>query len=588
MIQCARILKMISASLRSKIFIAALIPVAFFFLYLVYYGFRSEGIDDFFMAATLSGAYGLKYRVYMLFVNVLYGYMLLPLYALFPSVSWYNVGEALCAIMALATFVFILLEKFGRRLGILVGIVFCAVFCKQLFLDFNFTLFAGILAAAGGLCIADGIPDKDKTNHLVWGGFLLFLASLIRYEAFLMSLPFTFVCIAYAFVFKNAREYVIRNVTCLLIIGAVIGGAKGFDSYMYNRNDDLRYYREYSGYRASIVDYRDFDYEQMYDAMEESGFKSVDARALNLWQFYDADVFPLEKLKRMSLIIRESFPPIRERVKRMVVNERFSTAFRLPIFWACILGSVIAYRQNKKIIGVLCPSLLLALSLSSYFVDIGRIVPRLEFCVWINVAAILIACIECREYVFFTCKRIFAVLIVLSCFLPLYIDFTQEGEPLLVYAELNDYMRAHKQKIFLLSFAKYKYVGTAMASKGLFRAVPPGELRNQIPLGYWNVNFPGIKEALAARHIMNPMTAVVRSDAYVVGKLNDEFLRAHHFPDLAVSKTNILCGDSAFIFQYRETAEKPTGKKSSVFQARFCFYSFAGCVFLPFRILLWK
>lgn len=71
MIQCARILKIVTTFLRSKVFIAALIPVVFFFFYLAYYGFRSEGLDDFFMAATLSGAYGLKYRVYMLFVKCL-------------------------------------------------------------------------------------------------------------------------------------------------------------------------------------------------------------------------------------------------------------------------------------------------------------------------------------------------------------------------------------------------------------------------------------------------------------------------------------------------------------------------------------
>jgi hypothetical protein len=561
MIQCARILKIVTAFLRSKIFIAALIPVVFFFFYLAYYGFRSEGLDDFFMAATLSGAYGLKYRVYMLFVNVLYGYALLPLYSLFPAVSWFNIGDALCAIMALATFVFILLEKFGRRLGSLVGIVFCAVFCKQLFLEFNFTLFAGVLAAAGGLCVADGMSGKGKTHRLVWGGILLFLASLIRYEVLLMSLPFTCVGIAYALVFRNAREHIMRNIVCVLIIGTAIGGAKIFDSYMYDRNDDLRYYREYSGYRASIVDYKDFDYEQMYDAMEEAGFKSVDARALNLWQFYDTEVFSLEKLKQMNLIIRESFPPIRERIKRMVVNERFSTAFRLPVFWVCLLLGFIAYRQSKRKIIVLCFSLLLAFGLYSYFVYIGRLVPRLEFCVWINVAAILIACIECREYAFFTRKRILALLVGWSCFLPLYVDFIQEKEPLLVYAELNDYMRAHKQKIFLLSFAKYKYEGTAIASKGIFRAVLPGEMQNQIPLGYWNVNFPGIKETLAARNITNPMTAVVRRDVYVVGELNDEFLRTHHFPNLAVSKTNILCGDSAFIFQYQEISGGPNGKK---------------------------
>lgn len=537
---------------RSDLLLAIAIPVAFFFLYLAYYGFRIECLDDFFMAATLSGAYGLKYRVYMLFVNVLYGYMLLPLYALFPSVNWYNVGEVVLAVCAMATVVQVLLWKCGRRVGFLLGVLFCAVFCKDMFLEFNFTDFAGILAAAGGLWIAACVAENWSWKRWLWGGFLLLMASIIRYEAFLMGLPFLCVAVAYGLFFKMGREHLLRNVLGLFAIALCVIGAKQFNTYMYMRNADLAYYRSYSDIRASVVDYNDFDYSAVYDAMEDAGFKSVDARMLKSWTFYDTEVFSLENIKRMQAIIRENYPPESYRLKNSFLHERFSSALRLPMFWLCLLFCALAYRSERRTIIAAWLGFALAAAMYAYFVYIGRLPLRLEYCIWVNFAGLMIFCVKDVSAIrpFFTWKKTGALFFGLCCLLPLYLaDVRRPEPPASVYADLRNYMGSHPDDLFFLEFDKYKAVGAVIAFDGIFKAVPVNGLKNQIPLGYWNPFFPGIKDILAAHGISNPMRAVVRKDAYVVGPLNDEYLRVHYFPALTVADS-VSFGDSSFVRRY--------------------------------------
>lgn len=50
-------------------------------------------VDDYFMARILEGAFGDSYNVHMTFVNVMYGYVLMPLYFLFPKIGWYYIGK---------------------------------------------------------------------------------------------------------------------------------------------------------------------------------------------------------------------------------------------------------------------------------------------------------------------------------------------------------------------------------------------------------------------------------------------------------------------------------------------------------------
>ena len=64
---------------------------------------KYEVSDDFIMETILSGAYGDTVNPHMLFVNTLYGYLLLPLYLLFPGISWYLISLIFWGFLACTT-----------------------------------------------------------------------------------------------------------------------------------------------------------------------------------------------------------------------------------------------------------------------------------------------------------------------------------------------------------------------------------------------------------------------------------------------------------------------------------------------------
>ena len=74
-------------------FLAVGINLIFFLLIVFFCDMKYEVSDDFIMASIMSGAYGDAPNPQMIFVNVIIGYLLLPLYYLFPQISWYFVAE---------------------------------------------------------------------------------------------------------------------------------------------------------------------------------------------------------------------------------------------------------------------------------------------------------------------------------------------------------------------------------------------------------------------------------------------------------------------------------------------------------------
>ena len=82
----------IKSIVKSNFFIAALITVVAFVLVLLFCDIKYETGDDPIVDAILSGAYTGEYNPYMLFSNVLLGYVLVFLYSHTGYISWYFVN----------------------------------------------------------------------------------------------------------------------------------------------------------------------------------------------------------------------------------------------------------------------------------------------------------------------------------------------------------------------------------------------------------------------------------------------------------------------------------------------------------------
>ena len=76
-----------------KILYSLGINLFFLALCLIFGDLKFGAIDDYFMAARASGALGSNYEPLLVFVNAIYGFLLIPFYKLFPALGWYYILE---------------------------------------------------------------------------------------------------------------------------------------------------------------------------------------------------------------------------------------------------------------------------------------------------------------------------------------------------------------------------------------------------------------------------------------------------------------------------------------------------------------
>ncbi|MBP5247487.1 MAG: hypothetical protein J6Z31_06460, partial [Fibrobacter sp.] len=141
---------------------SAIINLFFLALCLFFGDIKFGAIDDYFMAARLTGAFGTEYNPHLIFVNAIYGYALLPLYHLFPKIGWYYIGEMFAVFISFFTIGYVLMRKLGANWGTLLATLFTALFASDFYQVVQFTQCASILSAAGMLLFAYGVISNNQ------------------------------------------------------------------------------------------------------------------------------------------------------------------------------------------------------------------------------------------------------------------------------------------------------------------------------------------------------------------------------------------------------------------------------------------
>ena len=156
-------------------------------LFILFGVVRYGSLDDYFMAATLTGVYGSEYDPHLVFVNAALGYLLKPFYIIFPAVGWFYIFELLSVFAAFSIFSFFII----RRLGLHWGIPF-AFLISSSSIDFyagiSFTQCAALLVASGGLLFFFGCRE-NRSIFLYAGIALVVLGAMTRWQMFLLGIP---------------------------------------------------------------------------------------------------------------------------------------------------------------------------------------------------------------------------------------------------------------------------------------------------------------------------------------------------------------------------------------------------------------
>lgn len=510
----------------SRLFTALLANVFFLLLYLTFGVICYGSLDDYFMSSVLTGAYGSQYDVHTYFVNSAYGYFLKPFYLLFPKVGWYFLFELFGTFAAFTTFTYFIIQKLGNKHGAPLALIMLAALTPDFYFQLSFTQCATVYTAAGVLLFSIGDSEKNKC-FLVTGAFFLVAGSIMRWEGFLLGIPF--LCALLGFNYFPRRPICKATIITLCAAIAVLYGLKKYDEYLFSQGD-YKCYAEYQGPRAFFGDGAYYDIESTRDELEEREMSSLDFSFARTWIFYDTEKLNAEKLKPIIEIAnRNLYEPNWIKVP-FAFFITMSRTLAKPSGWCwfifCILLIIIPSKKTSLYPWV---SLSIVAASIGYLLLVNRVVGHVESGIWLYAIVCGIPFFnkdgivhnrfvekhaQKTPYIMIALATLFAILSISAQPLKTQWKLIETREMNKDWKDFVDFTKKHPDDVFLLSFDRYKELGKAKDKP--YRSIAPGSWQNIFPLGYWNMNLPAMQGELAKRGVTNPIKDIINPNVYVM------------------------------------------------------------------------
>lgn len=524
---------------------AIVLNIAFLILCLGIGGIHYGCLDDFFMSAIVTGTYGGEFGAQTLFVNGAYAYFLKPFYLLFPEVGWYFIFEILAVFAAFTAISYALLCQVGNSFGIIIAMFILACMSPVFYLQLGFTQCAAVLTAAGTLLLY--LDTKtNKWSHFCWALLLMIAGVVFRREAFLLGMPFVGLVLVLSWLeAKHVRK---KSIVVVLLCFVAYVGLQSFNQSLFS-GKDYSYYLAYQGPRSMLGDGAYYDSDDVFDELEERGYSGQDFSLLKRWVFYDTQVFSLDSMQMVVNVIQRNLYDL--------------NCIKLPAaLFLCVAKSF--FSVNSWCWGILCLVLfvlypqraswytwgtLLLMSLClSYLLLQNRVVGYVENGIWLYAIACAIPFFKDENDVRIKwTRRLLYLLMLLSmgCFIFSIGTLPSIDNNRLVFAtpekskslqQFTEYTESHFDDVFLLPYNTYKEM--ALYSGSPFIPAKRKNWANIIPLGYWNMNLPGMKKEMNLRGVDNPLRDVVKENVFVLDEDNKipliDFYRRHYDVEIAV------------------------------------------------------
>lgn len=553
---------------KKPLFLALCMNVVFFLLYLVFGQVRHDSLDDYFMSGVLTGAYGGEYDVHMYFVSSAYGYFLKPFYWLFPRVGWYFIFELLGTFAAFTAYTYVLIKKMGTRYGVPLSLLLLASLSPDFYFQVSFTQCATSYTAAGILLAAVGVSKENKWL-LALGGLGLLFGSFMRWEGFLLGVPY--LCCLLVAVWLEKKCFSKKAIVALLLIFVSIWGIHHYDRNLYTVGE-YKYYATYQPVRSYFADGAFYDNESTYDELEERGMSGEDLNELISWMFYDTEVFPADSLKKIIKVAQNNLYSPNSARMPVTFLLSVSRALMRSSGWCWVIFCLFLILTMSKRANLYpwVSWFFVAVSIG-YLLLVNRLVYHVESGVWLYAIVCGIAFMSrerfSRNLVAMKWNRAVPILLLIVAASFAYFTIAEQSalkqkKHLVSSVEVPenwqlflDYARSHYDDVFILSFERYKSLGTVHNPPYL--AIEPGSWNNIFSWGYWNINLPAMAKEFQKRGVTNPIKDIVHDNVYLLEDNNrpslQNFYKRHYHKELSVDTVQAF-GD-LMLLKYRVANE---------------------------------
>lgn len=516
---------------RSPLFLALCLNIVFLLLYLAFGQIRHGSLDDYFMSSVLSGAYGGEYDVHLFFVNSAYAYFLKPFYWIFPKVGWYFIFEIVGTFASFTVLSYFLIRQQGIKWGLALSSILLASLTPDFYFEVSFTQCAATYTAAGLLLFFWGSLER-KVKFLFLGGFFLAAGEVMRHEGFLLGMPYLILLLFELwFVRKQINK---KTLVALCLIGFAIGGLHVYDRMLY-KSGEYKYYADYQPIRAYFGDGAFYDKESTFDELEEREMSGPDFYMIKTWMFYDTDVLHKDSLESIKAIAQNNL--YKPNLMRLPVAFflAISKAFTRTAGWCWAILCALLFFSKYKTANIYPWASLGIIAVSiGYLLLVNRLVYHVESGIWLYAVSFTIPFLDSSTFI-----KVFSwpkwekmlncgIILIAIAFAIIGISnqphlkdrFSVIGsiETPKSWADFLLYAKENPEKVFLLSFERYKEFGSLRNPP--YVAIGPGDFDNIFSLGYWNIHLPAMKRVLAEHGVENPVHDIIHDNVYLIEDSN--------------------------------------------------------------------
>lgn len=568
---------------KSVILQALIINLIFFVLAILFCEQKYEVSDDFVMETLLSGAYGTNINPHMMFINTIYGYLLWPLYYLFPTISWYLISFLALGFFSFVAISYLVLSMKDKTTGMLLSVLFLCSFSNDIYILVQFTKIAALCIISGAFLVLFSVFQSHRKVELLTGALLCFMGCLIRFEAIAIVGIFVLIVIigeCICFFRKQKIEYNRYRVLDIRFIKIVCTGAgimifiilcEIFNWYTYHNDEEYQYYYQYTQARAAIVDSVDYGYGEYESDLQKIGISENDYLMLRTWNFSDSEYFPVEKLHQIADIIEEHNQNRWDGWQIIFENMQMRGYGTYKICIACLILLIFGVIWNTKYWWGYVGSALGGFVLLLYFYVRGRVLYRIEYGIFLGVyLAMLYFCMKGFHRISEDKKSKKAAVIIMmlccSCQIPVYIpdsayklvsiddrkgylddvfnaswNYDPRKYRKVVKGNELEYglvaeMKSHPENFYLLDFNTT--IQSLYYDWDAFESLGENYYKNFCYMSGVTMNFPDVNHVLQNNGIDNPLTNLVKEDVYLVDNINSEriliYLQEHYYPDASI------------------------------------------------------
>ena len=492
-----------------------LLPIGCYVFVWLLFGVRYEVNDDATLSNIAAGAYGADSQ-YLIYINVLVGYLLKPLYFILPNLNWLYVLQTVTAVAGLGILCKTILHQFGMCRGAFFAVLLLLLAGIDLFQSFQYVKNSGLYLIVGFVLFEQGM---GQWNRKTWAGIIWVLfGSMIRFQNVFAVAGIAFGFLLCRFVRLSATEKR-RAVLAVLILVGLVAVAKGIDWMAYQSVPEWKAFVEYNAVRTEISDFR-LQYANA-DFLQQFGYSTNDFDTLDSWNYWDDDVFPLEKLQQIAAQL--PYIGLSDALRQTIGNllSAIGTAPIRLLFSVVCLAGVFFAQKRKSLFALLC--LVMTGLMIAYLSFVGRYPYRVEYVLLLSAAVfVFLSCQWQEEFLLIPLRNhfFFGVFVLMFLCVPVWMQLRSNMQLYRFdrsnYGYYEEYA-ADKQNLYVADIMALD----SLSGYDVLHPRPKDFFSNIVFMGGWLSNSPFQREVLARYNIQNIYSDMLdRQDVFLIDYYN--------------------------------------------------------------------